>query len=105
MTYSKLCRVLIVGFVDVPEPRKWVGGKVHVNGGTFGGPVHYELPAGFFDYINHSANATGAALGRMSEKQSEMLTAQMLNDPASVADSEVFRAMRKDVEFSGQQGV
>ena len=103
MTYSKLCRVLVLGFIDVPERRKWVGGKVHVKGGSFGGPIRYEVPEGFFDYMNSSANAAGAALGRMSDKQSDKLTAHMLKDPESVAKSEVFRAMRKDVELSGNK--
>jgi hypothetical protein len=103
ITYSKLCRVLILGFADVPDRKKWVGGKVNVKKGQFGGPVQYEWPEGFFDYMNQSANAAGAALGRMSSKQSDKLAAQMLKDPISLAKSEVFRATRKDVEFFGNE--
>jgi hypothetical protein len=100
-TYSKLCRVLVLGFVDVPDRRKWVGGKIRVKRGTIGGAVQYEWPSGFFDYINDSANAAGAALGSMSQRQTTRLTDFMMNDIEGVARSEVFRAMRKDVEFSG----
>jgi hypothetical protein len=103
ITYSKLCRLLIIGFVDVPDFKRWKGGKVGVRQGTVGGPVVYELPEGVFDYMNHSANAAGAALGRMSERQADKLQSMMLEDVEALAQSEVFRAMRKDVEFSGSR--
>jgi len=102
-TYSKLCRVLILGFVDVSDRRKWVGGKLNVKRGAVGGAIGYEWPSGFFDYINESANAAGAALGSMSDRQTAKLTEVLMENIDSVAKSEVFRAMRKDVEFSGRR--
>jgi len=101
-TYSKLCRALIVGFVEVPQRNKWVGGKMHVRRGLVGGPIQFSWPETFFNYMNESANKAGAVLGRMSERQQGKLADLMMGDIESVAKSEVFRAMKQDVEFSGR---
>lgn len=100
-TYTKLCRILILGFVDVPNRAKWRGGKVSVKRGSLGGPAEYHWPREFSEYVNHSANTGGAALGRMSAKQTAKLAALMEKDPERIANTEVFRAMTRDVEFSG----
>jgi hypothetical protein len=49
-TYVKLGKFAIIGFIDVPNAKQWIGTKVPVRGGIIG-PRRYVLHISLLDYL------------------------------------------------------
>jgi hypothetical protein len=101
LVYAKLCRILIIGHVMVPEQRRWRPSRLCVESGRFGGTVDYYLPAGLQSYMNQRAMQGAEAAASQSPRQKAKIHGRMKSDIQRVANSEVFRAMRADVAISG----
>lgn len=102
ITYTKLCKVIIIGFIRVSSPQKWKGTKLHVNHGVIGGDC--EISDTLLSYWNDKADQAAAALAAMSESQKSKVDQVFTNNtPNELAESEVFRAMCADVDFSGDR--
>lgn len=99
--YSKLCKFVIFGFIDVKHPQQWEGTKVRVGGGVIG-PRKYALPHQLRGYIVEKANQVAALHRGMSENQRKVIDATMWRDLDRVASSGTFEAMRHDVDIFGQ---
>lgn len=104
VVHAKLCRLVMVGFLRVETPRKWKGTKLHVKTGRVGSP-EYHIPASLIQYWNDQANKMGQALyGGMSERQRQKVADALQRlPPEQVAGSEVFRALRTDIRFTGSR--
>jgi hypothetical protein len=104
LTYAKLCRVIVFGFVRVNEPRRWKGTKLHLRSGTIGGRGRTEIPETILDHWNDKADALAAAFASMSPTQTEKLDEMFRTTPLDVlAATEAFRATRADVALSGKR--
>ena len=66
--YSKMGRIVLVGFIEMPHPREWKGSKLHVKKGVFGSK-HYILPSRFGDYFINKAKRLITIQKSMSENQ------------------------------------
>ena len=101
LVYTKLCRVLIVGFIHEDNPFGWKGTKMHVNRGVIS-PRDYLVPAALFDYINDKASQAKKALDSLSPNQDQKVAKFIRENLDSIGDSEIFRAMSYDVHHSGK---
>lgn len=100
--YSKLGRFIVLGFIEMPKPRQWLGTKVHVKHGVVG-PSSYTLPVPFGEYLMDKARRAANVQGKLSEKQNKKIEESYLKDPDRAANSESFRAMSEDVRLFGRR--
>ncbi len=97
--YTKLSRVILVGFLRQPNLRFWRGGKIHVRKGIVGS-AGYGVPTEFLEYINDKANHAGEAFSNLSPKQSLSVEQRIIQKGDVFMESETFRAMSQDEKLS-----
>ncbi len=98
--YSKMGRIVLVGFIEMPYPREWKESKLHVKEGVFGSK-HYVLPSGFWDYFVNKAERLITVQNSMSEKQWGKIDETYRKDLDRAANSETMKAMDYDVILFG----
>ena len=101
VVYTKLCRILIFGFISVDDPSGWKGMKLHVRSGVIE-PTDYMIPAGIMKYINDKADEVKNALNSLSPKQDQIVSKSIQENLDRIANSESFRAMSYDIAHSGK---
>jgi hypothetical protein len=94
---SKMGKFFVLGFIDVPHPRQWVGTKINANSGTINGSG-YTLPRQFADYLIEEARR----YAKISETQRDRIDEAMWRDINRVTRSESFAAMRYDIQMAGK---
>lgn len=98
--FSKIGRFAILGFINEPNPNRWVGTKVNANQGVIG-PREYQLPHSFLGYITEQANHVSGALSTISDKQKDKIEQAFLSNVDKIAGSDFFNAMQADVNMFG----
>jgi hypothetical protein len=98
--YAKLCRLLLVGFIQVPNTSGWAGTKVD-SGNAAIQPRFYKLPGEFCQFFVNRATKMAVVESATSEKQKRILDQAVYSDPYRVARSESFLAMAYDVQLFG----
>lgn len=101
LVYAKLCRILLVGHVVVERQAHWRQSRLSVARGTLGGGRNYYLPIALQKYMNQRAMRGAEALASQSAHQKAKVRAQLEAQLPRFARSEVFRAMRADIEHTG----
>lgn len=99
--YSKMCGLLLVGFVTMGSQSRWKGTKVRVRGGRLG-PTHYELPAEFLDYFLDKARAARGKEASISPKQRARISEDWRRNLGRAATSETMRVQSFDVALFGK---
>jgi hypothetical protein len=99
--YSKLERIIIIGFIEMPNPHQWDGTKVHVKNGSIG-PRHYTLPIEFGDYFIGQANKALNIQKKISEKQNKKIEQSFRKNIDTLADTETIRALKQDMRLAGK---
>lgn len=100
ITYAKLGRFMILGFVHEPNLGRWKGTKVPANEGLLG-PRKYVLPKGFGEYLADKATKMREALDSVSEKQQGKIEDAFRKNVDRFVDSDSFRAMQADLAMFG----
>jgi hypothetical protein len=100
ITYAKMGRILLFGFVSMPHPRRWVGTKIHLRAGTLGSDT-YQLPQSISTFLMQQAEKMQKQSRLMSPGQREVIAQAVEADLDRVANSEGFRAMQQDVAMFG----
>lgn len=98
---SKMGKFFVLGFIDVPYPRQWVGTKINANRGLISGS-NYTLPRQFGDYLMEEARRYQEVYAKMSDTQRDRIDETMWRDIERVARSGSFAAMRHDVQMAGK---
>jgi hypothetical protein len=98
--YTKLLRLIVIGFVRMPRKHGWHGGKLHVRRGVWGTRV-YRIPALMARYLSGRADLHAAALRGLSQRQREKTSRLIDANLDRIATSEAFRAMVADVDLAG----
>lgn len=102
VTYTKLGRLAIFGFIQMKDRSKWKGTKIHLKKGKVGSTTYY-IPQYLLRYLSDRANQIAASFGAISEKQSAKVTEAIMKDPDKAVSSEVFRAVARDVTLFGNR--
>lgn len=100
--YSKLGRFVILGFIDLPHPKQWVGSKIHVEKGIIT-PRKYTLPIEFGDYMKERAGRQAALNGQISDIQLRKIDAAFRRDMDRLCRSGTFAAMTEDIRIFGDR--
>jgi len=98
--YSKMCHFVLIGFINMPHPRRWQGTKVHVRHGTFGGRG-YSVPNDLWAAIKDGALRVRRHERSISERQSNCIEEAYRGDMERFERSETFRATDQDVKLFG----
>ncbi len=99
--YAKLCKLIIVGFVQMPKPREWVGTRVAMKHGTIR-PGHRAVPGYFWQYLVDRTRNMAALQAKISARQKDKIATTMRTDLDRAAASETFAAMSHDVSMFGK---
>lgn len=100
--YSKFAKFILVGFIDVPHPKEWVGTKIHVRDGHVG-QGDFTLPKEFGDFIFDKCRRYAEIKEQISENQQAKIAASMRKDLERTATSETFKALHQDVTLFGKK--
>ena len=101
IVYTKMGHLILFGFIQEDNHKRWKGTKLHVNKGLIM-PRVYHLPKYIAKYFNEQANKAAEALASVSPRQSQIIHQAMLENADELANSELFRAMQYDVLHSGE---
>ena len=99
--YAKLCKLILIGFVQTPNPREWVGTRVATRYGSIR-PDRRGAPSQIWHYIADRARAMARLQASMSDRQKAKIEQTMRTDLDRVAESETFAAMAQDVSMFGR---
>ena len=100
ISYAKMGRFVLFGFVDVKYPRRWKGTRLHVRHGRFG-QCDLEFSSDAGDFIFERARLLARSFSRLSDRQHERIRKSYERDLDRAAQSETFRAMHHDVLMFG----
>jgi hypothetical protein len=100
--YSKLCRFVIIGFIEMPHPQQWEGTKVGRKHGKIK-PRHYVLPFQFGEYLKNRARNLEKLNDAISEKQKKKIENTYRENIDRAVNSESFEAMHHDVTLFGDR--
>jgi hypothetical protein len=99
--YSKFGRFAILGFEQLKYPKRWVGSKVRLRGGTLK-PREYVFPTQFGEYLADRARRVWVAMDRISEPQHRKIDEAIRSDFDRFANTDLFKAIQLDVEMFGR---
>lgn len=102
VVYSKLGHILLFGFIQENNARRWKGTKLHVNKGSIMNR-DCRVPNYILSYLNDKADKSRKAQATISPKQSKKIQKVFNEKAVEIAESEVFRAMQYDVYHSGKR--
>ena len=101
MSYAKMGKFILFGFVEVEYPRRWKGTKLHVQRGRFG-QQDIELPKDVGEFIFGRARLAAEKYTQISERQQAKIRESYKRDPGRAEQSETLRAMHHDFLMFGQ---
>lgn len=101
--YVKMCRIILVGFIEIPNRRQWSGTKLHVNDGTFN-TLHYKLPDLFRSCLYHNARKVAIIQQNLSDRQKDRIDQAYRKNQDQYWGSEMFNAMAQDFALFGEAG-
>lgn len=99
--FSKMCGLMLIGFIAMSNRTSWSGTKVHDRDGRIG-PTHYCVPAGFLDYLFDKASALRESEAAISLKQRVRIKRDWHRNMARAAESETMRVQSFDVGLFGK---
>ena len=100
ISYAKMGRFVLFGFVAMQYPSRWKGTRVNVQHGLFG-QHDIELPSNVGDFIFQRARLAAEQYSQISERQQTKIRQIYERNPDRAARSETLRAMHHDVLISG----
>ena len=100
ISYAKMGRFVLFGFVEMQHPRRWKGTKLNVQHGLFG-QADIELPSNVRDFIFQRARLAAETSSQISERQQTKIRQTYERDLERAARSETLRAMHHDVLMFG----
>lgn len=100
ITYAKMGKFILFGFIENPYPRRWKGTKLNANEGRFG-VSDIELPSNVGNFIMDRARLAAEKTKQISEKQRAKINESYRKDIDRAATSESMRAMTQDVLLFG----
>lgn len=99
--YSKMGRVVVVGFIHMASPWQWQGSLIHVSHGAIGSQT-YTLPYSFGRYLFERARRTDDFYKKISRRQADRISRDYRENMDKAVASETWKAMDQDVKLVGR---
>lgn len=100
ISYVKMGRFILFGFIAMKYRRRWKETKLHVRHGRFG-QQDVELPSNVGDFILGRVRLAAERYSQISERQHARIRNSYEKRPDHVAQGETLRAMHQDVLMFG----
>jgi hypothetical protein len=100
--YTKMGPIVIVGFINVPRPKEWIGTKIHVNQGNIVSPK-CTLPRNFGNYLLDRARNCEGFYSKISKRQAIKINEAYDKDIDNAIKSKTWEAMAYDVDLFGDK--
>ena len=100
VSYVKMGRLVLFGFVSMKHPRRWRGTKLHVQHGQFG-QQEIELPSDVVEFIFGRARLAADRYSQISDRQQAQIRKSYEHNLDHAIQSETLRAMHQDVSMFG----
>ena len=101
VSYAKMGKFVLFGFITMKYPRRWKGTKLHVQNGRFG-QHDIELPSDVRDFIFQRARLMAESYSQISSPQHSKIRQSYAQQLDRAAQSETLRAMHHDVLMFGK---
>jgi hypothetical protein len=102
--YAKMCRVLIIGFIQKSPNEKWRGTKLHVRKGEIGG-LNYELPSQLLKNMCDRAQRLIELETKLSPRQRQKIDDEFEKQKERALNSECLSISLYDYEMFGPPDV
>lgn len=93
--YAKMCRIILIGFIEIPNLNHWRHTKIHVNRGSLV-KKHYKAHETFRNFMFYKARKAQKAMQKISDKQWGRIGEDYEKQPEKFRNSEMFEAMTQD---------
>ncbi len=100
ISYAKMGRFVLFGFVAMEFPRRWKGTRLNVQHGRFG-QRDIELPSNVGDFIFQRARLEAEQYSQILKRQQTNIRRSYERSSDRAARSETLRAMHHDVSMFG----
>ena len=101
ITYAKMGKFVLFGFVEITHPRRWKGTKLHVRKGSFG-QRDVEMPDFVLDILFDRARLVAESYSRISTRQQMRISTSYEQDFDRAVQSEMFSALHQDTLLFGK---
>ncbi len=101
--YTKMGRLVILGFIDCRHPEHWKSTKVNLGAGIIGGDCN--MPEQFLKYLIDRATKVAREYDGLSERQRSVIEQSHRKDIERSVASETFWALEQDVRLFGEEAV
>ena len=98
--YCKMCRILLIGFIEMPHRERWRDTKIHVRNGTLE-KQHYRIPVDIRDFMYYKARKLQKIGRTMSAKQWDKVGKDYERNVDKFPDSEMYSAISQDFALFG----
>jgi hypothetical protein len=99
--YAKMCRVLILGFIQINPRERWIGTKLRVRKGEIGGK-NCALPSQLFKYMCGRAKRLAELEAQISPRQRQKIDAEYEKQLDRALSSESLAISLYDYEMFGR---
>src|ERR1043166_8709189 len=104
LTYAKIGKLIIAGFIQVSRPRHWEGTRVAIKRGTIR-PSQYVVPQNFLVYLTERARQMARRHSLFSTKQRAKIVEAFRGNSERAKNSPATRALEADIRMFGQSAV
>ncbi len=99
--YAKMCRILLVGFIEMSHRERWRDTKIHVKKGTLE-KQHYRIPMVIRDFMYYKAQRLQEIQRTMSGRQWNKVGQDYRKNLNKFQNSEMFNAITQDFILFGE---
>lgn len=99
--YAKMCKLIVLGFIQMPRSHKWQGSRVAIRRGVVR-PRKFVAPANFGDYLVERAEHMAELQRAISARQRQKVAYTLRTNLDRAANSETVTAMSQDVVMFGE---
>lgn len=98
--YAKMCRILLVGFIEMKHRERWRDTKIHVKNGS-PEKQHYRIPTDIRNFMYYKARRLQKIVRTMSGRQWDKVGQDYRRNLDKFPDSEMFNAITQDFILFG----
>lgn len=98
--YAKMCRILLIGFIEMDHRERWRDTKIHVKSGTLE-KQHYRIPDDVRNFVYYKANKLREIQRTMSTRQWDKIDQDYHNNLNKFSSSEMINAITQDFILFG----